>query len=86
MTFLNDHQIDLSKSQFKRRLKFKNFSCLAFLLSIFLGQSLQAQDHKHEHKHSAGTTQNAPARTLSSLCGDDRCQRQFAKSHWPTIA
>ncbi|MCE2666437.1 MAG: thioredoxin family protein [Limnohabitans sp.] len=35
-------------------------------MSIFLGQTLQAQDHKHEHKHSAGPTQSAPARTLSS--------------------
>ena len=66
MTFLNDHQIDILMSQFKLRLKFKNFSCLVFLLSIFLGQTLQAQDHKHEHKHSAGPTQSAPARTLNS--------------------
>ena len=66
MTFLNDHQINRLMSQFKRRLKFKNFSFLAVLLSFFLGQTLQAQDHKHEHKHSAGPTQSAPARTLSS--------------------
>ena len=29
MTFLNDHQINRLMSQFKRRLKFKNFSFLA---------------------------------------------------------
>ena len=66
MTFLNDHQINRLMSQFKRRLKFKKFSFLAVFLSFFLGQTLQAQDHKHEHKHSAVTSQSVPSRTLSS--------------------
>ncbi len=66
MTFLNNHQIDMLMFQSKRRLKFKNFSCLVVVLSFFLGPTLQAQDHKHEHKQSAGTTQTVPARTLSS--------------------
>ena len=66
MMFLNNPQIDMRMSQFKRRLNFKNFSSLAVVLSFFLGQTLQAQDHKHEHKHSTGATQNMPARTLSS--------------------
>ena len=70
MTFLNDHQIDMLMSQLKRRFKFKNFSFLALVLSFFLGPTLQAQDHKaehkHEHKQSAGTTQTVPARTLST--------------------
>jgi len=81
MTFLNDHQINRLMSQFKRRLKFKNFSFLAVLLSFFLGQTLQAQDHKHEHKHSAGPTQSAPARTLSSTQAfDEKSWAQLLKN------
>ena len=66
MTFLNNHSSDMCVSQFKKLLKLKCLSWLAVLLSMFMGPTLQAQDHKHEHKHSAGTTQSAPARTLSS--------------------
>ena len=53
-------------SQFKKLLKLKCLSWLAVLLSMFMGPTLQAQDHKHEHKHSAGSSQSLASRTLSS--------------------
>jgi thiol-disulfide isomerase/thioredoxin len=31
-----------------------------------MGPTLQAQDHKHEHKHSVGSSQSLASRTLSS--------------------
>ena len=66
MTFLNDHSSDMCVSQFKKLLKLKCLSWIAVLLSMFMGPTLQAQDHKHEHKHSAGSSQSVASRTLSS--------------------
>jgi thiol-disulfide isomerase/thioredoxin len=62
MTFLNNHLAKTRKSHVKLRPQLKGFSFLAVLMSLFIGQTLQAQDHKH----SAGITQNVPARALGS--------------------
>jgi thiol-disulfide isomerase/thioredoxin len=62
MTFLNNHLTKACKSQVELTSKLKSFSFLAALMALFLGQTLQAQDHKH----SAGITQNVPARALGS--------------------
>jgi thiol-disulfide isomerase/thioredoxin len=70
MTFLNNHSEAMSMSQLKRFLLFKNHFCFAVLLSLFMVQNLQAQDHKHDSKHStgggSGNGQHMSTRTLSS--------------------
>ena len=66
MTFLTDQPMPLHLWQVIRKVLRKSLSPLAILLSLLIGQTLQAQDHKHDPKHSTGTSQNASPRMLSS--------------------